>query len=254
MAKVLTFINEKGGIGKTRCCFNIAWELSKKKKILMIDMDGQRANLTYFCGIEKQDDTLTMYDVLKKGKSAEEAVINVRGKLDLIPATVDVSDISQTAKVKRMKEVIGSVRDSYDYIFIDVSPSPDWRQYISLAASDYALIIMMPDMASIEAVNGIMESIDQVNEVSNPALRVLGIVFNKNENRSNMSKEVKKITEQFVLKIDTKVFKNSIRNAVSMGEVAYLHKGITDYDNKSAAAEDVRLLAKEIEREVRKNG
>lgn len=249
MAKIITFINEKGGIGKTSTCFNVAWELAKTKKVLMVDMDGQRANLTYFCGVKKPDDLITIADVLKKGKSTKEAIKEVKKNLYLVPATVDVADISQTVKAKKMKDALKEVAEDYDYIFIDVSPSPDWRHYLSLAACDYALVIMLPDMTSLESDNGILESIDEVKETSNPNLKVLGIVFNRNEERSNMSKQVKGLAEKFASKMDTKVFKSKIRNAVALGEVAYVHEGITDYDRKSAVADDVRTLTKELVKE-----
>lgn len=249
MAKIITFINEKGGIGKTSTCFNVAWELSKTKKVLMVDMDGQRANLTYFCGIKKPDDLMTIADVLKKGKSTTEAIMEIKKNLHIVPATVDVADISQTVKVKKMKDSLKEVADDYDYIFIDVSPSPDWRHYLSLSVSDYALVIMLPDMASLEADNGIVESIEEVQDTSNPNLKILGIVFNRNEERTNMSKQVKSLAEKFADRMGTKVFNSKIRNAVALGEAAFVHEGITDYDSKSAVADDVRALVKEIVKE-----
>lgn len=254
MAHKITFINEKGGIGKTSICFNVAWELSKTNKVLMVDMDGQRANLTYFCGVKKPDDLITIADVLKKGKPVTESIKNVKENLDIVPAAVDVSDISQSVKLKRMREALEEVAAEYDYIFIDVSPSPDWRQYLSLSVSDYALLIMLPDMASIESDNGILESIEEVKETSNSNLKILGIVFNRNEERSNMGKEVKKISREFAAKLDTKVFDSKVRNAVALGEVAYAHIGITEYDPKSQVAGDVIALTKEIKEEVEKYG
>ena len=251
MAKIITFINEKGGIGKTSTCFNTAWEISKSKKVLMLDMDGQRANLTFFCGIKKPDDLVTIADVLKKGKDIKESIKSVKKGLDIVPAAVDVSDISQNVKVKKMKEALKSVEKDYDYIFIDVSPSPDWRHYLTLSASDYALVIMIPDMTSLESDNGILESIEEVKETSNPNLKVLGLVFNRNEERSNMGKQVKMLAESFAAKMNTKIFKSKIRNAVALGEVAYMHQGITDYDAKSAVADDVRALVKEMMKEAK---
>lgn len=255
MAHIITFINEKGGIGKTSCCFNIAWELTnKKKKILLVDMDGQRANLTYFCGVKKSEDMITIYDLLLKGKAPSEAIVSVKANLDIIPANVEVSMLNQTAKAKRMKEVLSQVQDQYDYIFIDVSPSPNWGQYLSLVSSNYAVVVMLPDMASLEADNGVIESIEEVQDSSNPNLSVLGILFNRNEFRSNMSKQVKQVSEKVAKRLNTKVFNSSIRSSVLMGEVAYAHVGITDYDKKSLVAEDVKEIAKELEREVKKHG
>lgn len=248
--KTIVFINEKGGIGKTSCCFNVAWEMAKTKRVLLLDLDGQRANLTFFCGLSKPDDLLTMYDVLQKNRQPHEAIRNIKQNLDIIPATVDVSGITQTAKVSRMKQVIRELSSDYDYCFIDVSPSPNWGQYLALSSSDYAIIPMLPDIASLEADNGIIESIQEVQDSSNSNLKVLGILFNRNDNRTNMSKQVKAISETFAEKMKTKIFASSIRNSVSMGENVYHHIGITDYDEASAVADDIRQLIAEIESEV----
>lgn len=251
MGFIITFVNEKGGVGKTSCCYNMAWELANmKKNVLMIDMDGQRSNLTYYAGIEKNEDTLTMADLLRKNVNPSEAVQKVKDNLFIVPATQDVTNIGSTVKLKKMKDVIAALERHYDYVFIDVSPSPDYRHLLSLSISDYALIIMLPDMASVEADNGIIETIEEVREVANQYLKVAGILFNRNEMRSNMGSIVRKLANEISTKLNTKVFKNSIRNAVAIGEVAYMHEGITDYDSNSKVADDVRKVVKEFIKEV----
>lgn len=254
MGKVITFINEKGGIGKTSCCFNLAWAMSDKKKILMIDLDGQRANLTYFCGIKKPDDLMTMFDVLCKGKEIRTVIKTVKDNLFIVPATVDVSNMGQAAKVSLMKKIVRDISLEYDYVFIDVSPSPNWGQFLALSCSDFAIVPMLPDMTSLEADNGIIETVEEIKEGSNPHLEVLGLLFNRNDNRTNLSKQVKMMAQKMAEKLNTKVFDTKIRNAVSMGENVYYHIGVTEYDPKSAVAKDILTLAEEIESEVQKHG
>lgn len=254
MGYIITFINEKGGIGKTSCCFNIGWELAKTKRVLMIDLDGQRANLTYFCGVKKPDDLLTMFDVLRKGKDINSVIKEVKPNLYIVPATVDVSSLDQSAKVSLIKKTLHGIQDDYDYIFIDVSPTPNWGQYLALSSSDFAIVPMLPDITSLEADNGIIETVDEVRDSSNPKLIVLGLLFNRNDNRTNLSKQVKAMADKMADKLGTKVFETKIRNAVSMGENVYYHIGITDYDEKSAVAQDMRAITEEIEREVSRHG
>lgn len=251
MSRITTFINEKGGIGKTSSCFNVAWELSKKNRVLMIDLDGQRANLTWFCGIEKTEDMVTMFNVLQAGESIQKAIVNVKENLDLVPATVIVSNLTQTAKIIRMKKALEEVKDLYDYVFIDVNPTPNWSHVLALSTSDYIIIPMLPDPASLEGNIGIKESVEEVLETTNPNLKVLGILFNKNTNRTNLSKQVAAVAEKMAAQLNTKVFETKIRNAVVLSENAHVHQGITDYDPASNAAEDVRNLVKEIERMVK---
>lgn len=246
MAKVITFINEKGGVGKSQITFSIAWELANQgSKVLMIDLDGQRANLSFMCGIKKHDDMFTMYDVLQRNKSPEKAIISIKDNLDIIGANNDVSEISQKSTPDRARAVIKELSEAYDYIFIDVSPSPDIRQFLALIMSDYALVIMLPDIMSIEANNGIIESLEQVQEY-NKKLAVIGILFNKHESRTNMSKQVQELTTRYAKAMNTTVFNTTVRNAVSMAESVNYHIGVTDYDNKSAVAEDVRSLVEEL--------
>lgn len=123
------------------------------------------------------------------------------------------------------------------------------RQFLSLLTSDYALVIMLPDIMSIEANNGIIESLDQVKEY-NKKLKVIGILFNKHESRTNMSKQVQDLTLEYAKAMRTTVFHTKVRNAVSMAESVNYHIGITDYDQKSAVAEDIRQLIAELKERV----
>lgn len=255
MGKIITFINEKGGIGKTSTCMNLAWHLSDSKKILLVDMDGQRANLTFFLGIEKAPGLITMYNILTQEREAEDGIISVKKNLDIIPADNQVANFSQgTAKITRMKKVMAECREKYDYIFIDVNPTPNWSHVLALSGTDFCVIPMLPDVASLEANRGIAESIEEIKETANPDLKVLGIVFNKNNNRTNLSQAVSEIAEKMAEKLDTKVFKHKIRNTVKLSENVSLHMGITEYAPVSDGAEDIRLLADEIEEEVKRYG
>lgn len=250
MGKVITFINEKGGVGKSQMAFSLSWEMTTQgSKILLMDLDGQRANLTFMSGVDKTDDMVTMYDVFQKNKPPQTAIVKIKDNLDIIPANNDVSDISQKSTIDRARAIIKELSPLYDYIFIDVSPSPDWRQFLALIMSDYAMVIMLPDMMSLEANNGILESLSQCKEI-NRSLKVLGILFNRYEARSNMSKEVQRVVEKYAKAMNTQLFKTTIRNTVYMGESAYAHKGITEYYNNSDVADDIRKLVKELKERI----
>ena len=250
--KTITFINEKGGVGKTAICFNLAWYLSKAKKILLIDLDGQRANLTYFTGIKKTDELLTMYEVLKGITPISSAIQGIRRYIDIVPASVTTSFIDTDIEVKDMKRAIDEVKDRYDYIFIDVSPSPNWSQFLALSVSDYCIIPMLPDVTSLEADEGMIETIEEVHK-QNTDLKVLGLLINRNENRTNLSRQVKETAQVIAKRLNTEIFDTKIRNSVAVSEAVYYHIGITEYAKKLAVAEDYRQLAKEIERRIRRD-
>lgn len=254
MAKTIAFINEKGGVGKSSLCLNTAWCLAEQgKKVLMVDLDGQRANLTFFAGIEKPNGTLTMYDVLADGMDIREVVLTVEDNLDIIPATVDVSGLDKLdVDPAEMKRAVGVLEPFYDFIFIDVSPSPNQRHGLALAAADGLILPMLPDVASLEANMGMVETIELAKATVNPSLKVYGIVFNRYTWRASLSRQVASITKEMAEAMSTRVFKSTIRQAVVLSENIGQSMGITAYAGKSPAADDVRNFCEEL-KEVLEN-
>ena len=233
MVKTITFINEKGGVGKTSICFNAAWELSSQgKRVLMVDVDGQKANLTFFAGVEREDGMKTLIDVLKCGMPLKEAVKVVKENLDLLPANASVADIGMDSKISRFRNELKGIRDEYDYVFIDVTPSPGWSHYLSLSVSDYAVVIMLPDIASLEGNSGILESIAEIQETTN----------------TKLGRKVQEVADRMAGDAETTLFDTKIPQAVSLSECVAAHQGITDYDPGSKAAEAVKDFVKELER------
>ena len=245
-AKVVTYINEKGGVGKTSVCYNTAWELaSQGKKILMIDVDGQKANLTFFSGVPRTDRMKTIVDVLKGGISLEDAAVPVKDNLDMT-----VAEIGMDAKISRFRSELKTVKDRYDYVFVDVNPSPGWGHYLSLSVSDYAVVIMLPDIASLEGNSGILESISEIQETTNTKLKIAGILFNRSNDRTNLGKQVQEVAERMATSAETTIFETKIPQAVSLSECVAAHVGITEYDPGSRAAESVKDFVAELERGV----
>lgn len=250
MGKTIALMNEKGGVGKSSVTYSVAWCLAEQgKKVLIVDMDGQMASITYLSGVETNDDTLTMYDVLLRNKDADDAVLRVSDELELfiIPSTNAVADTMTTAKISRMKKVIQGLRDEYDYIFFDVNPSPDWKHALTLSVSDYVGIVMLPDVLSLEANMGIVDSIEEVQANSNSNLKVLGIIMNQFNTQTNLAKAVEDKASAMAEHLQTSVLKSKIRKAVSMGESASAHVGITAYAGRSDIANDIKSLTCEIE-------
>lgn len=250
MGKTIALMNEKGGVGKSSVTYSVAWYLAEQgKKVLIVDMDGQMASITYLSGVETNDDTLTMYDVLLRNKNADDAVLRVSNELELyiIPSTNAVADAMTTAKISRMKKVIQELRSEYDYIFFDINPSPDWKHALTLSVSDYVGIVMLPDVLSLEANMGIVDSIEEVQANSNSNLKVLGIIMNQFNTQTNLAKAVEDKASAMAEHLQTSVLKSKIRKAVVMGESASAHVGITAYAGRSDIANDIKSLTCEIE-------
>ncbi len=252
--RTIVFINEKGGVGKTSLCFNAAWEISKRKKVLLIDLDGQRANLSFFCNVKKTDEMKTIFNVMMQGEKIKNTIINIKKNLDLIPANDLVSDLSEKAAVPKFLQALRDVREDYDYCFMDVSPSPNRGQTLALAGSDYVVIPMLPDVTSLESNNGVKDTINFIKKNLNPDLRVLGIVFNRNESRTVLQRDVKNIVDDMAEALDTRIFDASVRDTVLLKENVGAHVGITEYAPSSDAAMDYIKLTFELEKEVFANG
>ena len=245
--KVLAYLNEKGGVGKTSLTYSIAWELSKKNKVLLIDMDGQRANMSFFCKIKANESTKTMYSILMQGVDYNEAIINVKDNLDIIPANTEMASIPENAKVTTLKKVIQELKEKYDYIFYDLPPSPNRSHALALATSDAVIVVNIPDVCGLEADKGMVESITEIKESGlNPTLKVVGLLFNMNENRTTLQKDVKEAAQKISAHMDSTVFKSTIRQSVKMKECVSSHIGVTDYCPKEEIAEDIRIHIKEL--------
>lgn len=253
-AKILSFMNEKGGIGKTSFTFNISWELAKREyRVLLIDLNGQEANLSYFCGLDDlnsqfpaRNDIDTICEVLRGKRTIPDVTIQIKENLYLVPANNDVEHINQSAGTKTFREALNKAREAYDFIFIDVGPSTNWNQYMTLACADYIVIPMQPNVASLQSNIGASQSIVEAQSEINPGLRVLGILFNEYTTRTNVSRFAMQQAELQAEKLGTTVFEHGIRRSVAMSENPQLHEGITDYAPNSDAAQDARLVTDEL--------
>lgn len=257
MGKIITFINEKGGVGKSTICFNVGWCLSElKSKVLFIDLDGQRANLTYFCGVHKEENLNSLYDVLTGTLDVSAIIKQVNGHhISIVPATDDIVSLTaENSPVLKMKQLIESIRNDYDYILIDVNPTPGRSHALALSVTDYVIIPMLADVTSLMANMGTFESVEIVKEKVNPDLKVLGFVLNRWNWRARLSNQVTETLQEMADKIDSKIFETKIRNNIALSENVASHIGVTAYAPKSKGAEDIRKLTKEIKKEIRKNG
>ena len=251
MGTSIVFVNEKGGVGKTSLCFNVAWALADQgKKICMIDLDGQRANLSFFCGVDTKQ-CKTMYDVLVDGCPIKEAIQKVKTGLYIVPATDAVIELnSQNTKISDMQRAVKMLEPVFDYVFIDVNPTPGRSHALALASSRYALIPMLPDVTSLAANVGIVESVRIARNNGNPGLKVLGIVFNRYNKRSLLSRQVTATAEKMAASLQSKVFETRIRSNIAMSENVGQHIGVTEYSPRSVGSLDILDLCKEIIKEA----
>ena len=248
MTKIIAFVNQKGGVGKTTSCLNIGAALTRKgKRVLLIDADPQ-GNLTISAGVNLQNAEPTIYEVLKGTTEINSAIQSNPGSYDIIPADIVLSgaDIELSSVPGReliLKESIGQLKTAYDYILIDCPPS---LSLITLMALTAATGVIIPVQAHYLALNGVAQLIDTVNLVKkrmNPQLEVIGVIATLYDARKLLNKEV---FDSLNSAFPGKVYKATISNSIALAEAPSAGKDIFQYKPGSKAAKQYEAVADEI--------
>lgn len=245
---VISIINEKGGVGKSTICMNMAHILNADYgySVCVIDMDGQNANLTYIAGIQKPDNLCTIKDLIWSKATLDETIIHQESGIDVIPANILVNNLTEQDSIQKYKAVIKALKERYDVVLIDVGPSPNRSQFLSLATSDYLICPVLADPLSLAALKGLYDSIQEMWEGWNQNLKIAGIVFNMYDGRLNVAKETLAIAEKMAKSMKTKVFAAKIRKNKSLSEYVFAHEPVISYDPSGNATKDLRALVKEF--------
>ena len=243
---IVTFTNEKGGIGKTSVPFNMGWHLaSLGKKILFIDIDAQRANLSFVLGLKNKDDYKTIKDVIQSNVPIEDTIVNIKENIDLIPANYSIKEINEKDNIVLFAKEIKKIENNYDFIFIDVNPTPGQSHILAMSVSNYVVLPMIPDVSCLEANLGMIESYYWVKQNLNKNLRILGFVFNIAD-KNSLTAEVYKIAEDVAKSAQTIVFDTRIRRNVDIGKSVSAHTGITEFAPSSNGSNDYKALSAEF--------
>ncbi len=256
MGKIVSFSNQKGGVGKTTTCVNMAAYLADMgKNVLIIDIDPQ-GNATTGLGFSKSTLKQSAYNVLIDDEKASDNIVNTEvPHLDLLPSNIDLAGaevelVYKKNREKVLKNALAEVREKYDYIFIDCSPSLGLLTINALAAADSVIIPIQSEYYALEGLSQLMNSITLVKQHLNPALEVDGVVLTMNDNRSRISRQIsEEITKLFTKRLFEIVVPRNVRlvEATSYGKPIMLH------DPKCAGARAYKALTQEyLSRENKK--
>lgn len=254
MAQVITIANRKGGVGKTTTTLNLACSLRELgKKILVIDLDPQ-ANLTRCFDVGNSENIKTVGHLLtaeleEESYSVEEYILSY-DEMDIIPSSIFLSAVetqmrSETGSERILSEIINQIREHYDYILIDTSPSLNILNINALCASDSVLITADTGVFAVVGIGELLKTVQKIKKRVNPKLKVQGILLTMCDNRTNLSKLLTQQVEE-IYQGKIAVFKTKIPKTVKVGEAIYSGQSIKKYAKGSSADIAYDNLAKEI--------
>lgn len=249
MGKIISFTNQKGGVGKTTTCVNLsAYLAAMGQKVLILDLDPQ-GNATSGVGVEKHKGLKTIYDLIDGESPIDEVIIQTQiDGLDIIPSTVDlaaaeISLVSLPNREKILKEILDNVKEYYDFIMIDCQPSLGLLTVNALTASDSVIIPMQCEFYSLDGITQLMNTLRLVKLHLNPTLDVEGVVRTMKDNRSNL---INQVSQEIIKFFKSKVFDTYIPRNIRLAEAPSHGLPIILYDPSSKGAEAYLSLAEEF--------
>jgi chromosome partitioning protein len=255
MGKVISMVNQKGGVGKTTTSINLVASLGALgKRALLIDLDPQ-GNSTTGVGIDKGDVTKSLYDVLTGKADIKEVVLRTAYRnLYLIPATINLAGVDIEllersrseegfSKAGQLKRHIDEIKDSFDYLIIDCPPSLGILTTNALTASDSVIIPVQCEFFALEGIMQLLQSIMLVQKNLNPNLDIEGVLLTMLDSRTNLGLEV---VEDIRSYFKEKVYNTIIPRLIRLSEAPSYGKPIIAYDPTSKGNQAYLNLAKEV--------
>lgn len=255
MTKVISLVNQKGGVGKTTTSINLSAALGKLgKRVLLIDLDPQ-SNATTGLGLNANDFKHDIYELMTGRCEVKKAIKKTKFQnLSIIPSTINLAGVD-VEFVKRMLEdkefsqnfqlkmKLDEIKDNYDYIVIDCQPSLGLGTMNALVASDSVIIPVQCEFFALEGITQLLNSIIMVQGSMNADLRIEGVLLTMLDGRTNIGLEV---IEEIRKYFKDKVFNTIIPRLVRLVEAPSHGKPINEYDPLSRATEAYANLAKEV--------
>ena len=246
MSKIIAIVNQKGGVGKTTTCVNLAAAVKAKgKRVLLCDFDPQ-ANATSGMGVDKSVSN-GVYDVLINGTETEKAIVSTPYG-DVLPSSkalagAGVEMIEMENRQFLLKAALRQVAANYDYIFIDCPPSLELLTLNALCAADQVLIPVQCEYYALEGLSDLMVTLRAVKKRLNPTISIFGVLLTMYDGRTNFSAQV---AEEVRRHFPGKVFAAAIPRNVRLSEAPSHGMPVCAYDKFSRGAAAYDAVAQEI--------
>lgn len=232
---IITFINQKGGVGKSILSFNIGAMLSfNKKKVLFIDLDAQ-STLTDMAIPSTVPYQATLFDVLKSKMDIKKAIVHTEN-YDILPGDIQIASLEHKLDKTVLKKIIEAVSNDYDYIILDCPPALGMMNITALYAADKIISVVKPDIVSTRGLSLLNQTIK--NEV--PGKTINAVVINQYKKR-----KISDLTIE-IIKQDYPVLNTVIRDTSALAEAASISKSIVEYAKNSNGYKDIEEATNEL--------
>ncbi len=249
MGKIISLANQKGGVGKTTTAINLAASLAVlEQKVLVIDADPQ-ANATSGFGFDLRNVQSSIYECIVDGVEPEKVILKTEiDNLDIIPSHIDlvgaeIEMLNLPNREKVLRNTIIGLKDRYEFIFIDCSPSLGLITVNALTASDSVIIPVQCEYFALEGLGKLLNTIKIIQNRLNPALEIEGFLLTMFDSRLNLSNQV---LEEVKRHFQEMVFETVIQRNVKLSESPSYGKPVVLYDASSKGAINHMNLAREI--------